>query len=63
MKWRMKWVLAIVFTIGVIGVAKLEKMRVIDKPVTQYVTTGEDFLAMKKWVSSMMKIQKPTTIR
>ena len=30
-------------------------MGVINKPVTQYVTTGEDFLVMKKWIASMMK--------
>lgn len=54
MKWRTKWILAIVFTIGVIGVSKLERMGIIDKPVTQYVTTGEDFLAMKKWVASII---------
>ena len=25
------------------------------KPVTQYVTSGKDFVAMKKWVASMIK--------
>ncbi|QUW22491.1 hypothetical protein JSQ81_02570 [Sporosarcina sp. Marseille-Q4063] len=55
MKWRVKWVIAILFTIGVIGVAKLESAGTIGKPVTQYVTTGEDFLTMKKWVSSIIK--------
>ena len=63
MKWRTKWVFAIILTIGVIGVAKLEGSGVIDKPVTQYVTTGEDFLAMKKWVSSMMKDPENETIQ
>ena len=51
----MKWVLAIVLTLGVIGAAKLETMGVINKPVTQFVTTGDDFLVMKKWIASMMK--------
>ncbi|WP_210468789.1 hypothetical protein [Sporosarcina sp. 6E9] len=55
MKWRVKWIIAITFTIGVIGVAKLEGAGTIGKPVTQYVTTGEDFLTMKKWVSSIIK--------
>ena len=55
MKWRTKWVFAFMITIGVIGLAKLEKEGVIDRPVTQYVTSGEDFVAMKKWVASMMK--------
>lgn len=62
MKWRTKWVFAIILTVGVIGVAKMEGSGVIDKPVTQYVTTGEDFLAMKKWVSSMMKDPDNDTI-
>ena len=55
MKWRTKWIIAILFTIGVIGVAKLESAGTIGKPVTQYVTSGEDFVTMKKWVSSMIK--------
>lgn len=42
-------------TVGVIGIAKLESAGIIGKPVTQYVTSGEDFLTMKKWVASMMK--------
>lgn len=56
MKWRTKWIVAVVLTIGVIGVAKLEKTGVIAKPVTHYVTSGEDFIAMKKWVSSMIDL-------
>lgn len=39
-------------TIGVIGVAKLEEAGVIRQPVTQYVTSGKDFMVMKKWVVS-----------
>lgn len=35
-----------------VGVAKLEERNVIEKPITQYVTTGQDFLVMKKWVAS-----------
>lgn len=50
--------MAIVLTIGVIGVAKLEKTGVIAKPVTHYVTSGEDFVAMKKWVSSMIEFDR-----
>ena len=46
---------AIVLTLGVIGVAKLEDTGVIRQPVTQYVTSGKDFVAMKKWVASMIK--------
>ena len=54
MKWRTKWLLAIIVVIGVAGIAKLEEVGVIHKPVSQYVTTGKDFLVMKKWVSSMI---------
>ena len=46
---------AIVLTLGVIGVAKLEDAGVIREPVTQYVTSGKDFIAMKKWVATMIK--------
>lgn len=46
---------AIALTLGVIGVAKLEDAGVIREPVTQYVTSGKDFLAMKKWVATMIK--------
>ena len=28
---------------------------VIQEPVTQYVTSGKDFVAMKKWVATMIK--------
>ncbi|MHA6259317.1 hypothetical protein ACXYMX_05305 [Sporosarcina sp. CAU 1771] len=55
MKWRTKWIVAVILTLLVIGVAKLESMGVIDKPVTQFVSTGEDFLVMKKWVASLME--------
>ncbi|WP_438311167.1 hypothetical protein [Sporosarcina sp. FA9] len=42
-------------TLTVIGVAQLETAGVIEKPVTQYVTTGDDFLVMKKWIASIIK--------
>lgn len=54
MKQQTKWVLAIILTIGIIGTSKLEDAGVINKPVTQLVTSGEDFLVMKKWIASMM---------
>ena len=47
--------MAIVLTLGVFGVAKLEDAGVIREPVTQYVTSGKDFVAMKKWVSTIIK--------
>jgi hypothetical protein len=46
---------AVVLTLGVICVAKLEEAEVIRQPVTQYVTSGQDFVVVKKWVASMMK--------
>ncbi|MDW0118098.1 M23 family metallopeptidase [Sporosarcina thermotolerans] len=52
MKWKTKWVLAIIVAISVFSFAKLEELGVINKPVTQYITTGKDFIVMKKWVSS-----------
>lgn len=52
MKWKTKWFLSIIFVLGIIGIAKLEEKQVIEKPFTQYVTTGQDFLVMKKWVAS-----------
>lgn len=54
LKWKTKWIAAIVLTIGVIGVAKLEGAGVIKQPITQYVTSGKDLVAMKKWVASLM---------
>ena len=54
MKWRTKWIVAIVFTISIIGISKLENRGIIEKPITQYLSTGEDFLAMKKWVATMI---------
>ena len=55
--------MAIVLTIGVIGVAKLEDAGVIKQPVTQYVTSGKDFVAMKKWVASMIKDPETTKLQ
>ncbi len=55
LKWRTKWLIAIVLTLGVIGVAKLEEAGVIQQPVTQYVTSGKDFVELKKWVASIIK--------
>lgn len=54
--------LAMVLAVGVIGVAKLEQAGVIQQPVTQYVTTGQDFLVVKKWVASMIEDPEAETI-
>lgn len=54
MKWKTKWLLAILFALSVILVAKLEQKQIIHKPLTQYVTTGKDLLVMKKWVASYL---------
>lgn len=53
-KWKAKWILAAVFAVSVLTVAKLEQWQVIQRPLTQYVTTGKDFLVMKKWVASYL---------
>ncbi|MDN4607132.1 M23 family metallopeptidase [Sporosarcina highlanderae] len=62
MKWKTKWVLAIIVAIGVFSFAKLEEIGIINKPVTQYITTGKDFIVMKKWVSSLIGDSKEDTI-
>jgi len=62
LKWKTKWLVAIVLTLGVLGVAKLEDTGVIKEPVTQYVTSGKDFVAMKKWVATMIKDSGPDKI-
>lgn len=53
-KWKTKWLFAIIFVLGIVGIAKLEEWQLIQKPFTQYVTTGQDFLVMKKWVASYL---------
>ncbi len=52
MKWRTKWLLAILFVVGVGIVSKMEESQVIPRSFTQYVTSGQDFIVMKKWVAS-----------
>lgn len=54
LKWRTKWIAAIVLAVGVIGVSKLEDAGVIQQPITQYVSSGKDFVVIKKWVASMI---------
>lgn len=53
-KWRTKWILAAIFAVSVFMVTKLEQWQIIQRPLTQYVTTGKDFLVMKKWVASYL---------
>ena len=54
MKWKPKWILAILLSVSVVGLSKLEERQLVNVPITQYVTTGKDFVVMKKWVSSWM---------
>lgn len=54
MKWRTKWIIACLFTIAVIGIAKLEQLGTISQPITQYVSSGKDFVVLKKWVASII---------
>ena len=44
------------------GVAKLEDAGVIQQPVTQYVSSGKDFVVIKKWVASMIGDPEDTRI-
>lgn len=53
-KWRTKWIAALLLTVTVFGMSKLEDMEYYKVPITQYVTTGKDFVVMKKWVSSWL---------
>jgi hypothetical protein len=61
-KWKTKWIGAIIVVIGVFSFAKLEEIGVINKPVTQYITTGKDFIVMKKWVASIIGDSREDTI-
>lgn len=62
MKWKTKWVIAVVMAVGVFTYAKMEETGVVSKPITQYVTTGKDFIVMKKWVSSIIGESNEDTI-
>ncbi|MEK3934071.1 M23 family metallopeptidase [Sporosarcina sp. FSL W7-1349] len=62
MKWRTKWFLALLLTVGVFSAAKMENLGVIQKPVTPYVTSGKDFVAIKKWIASMIGDSDDDTI-
>lgn len=55
--------MATILTIGVFGIAKLEDVGIIDKPVTQYVKSGKDFIAMKKWVASMIDVPNNESVQ
>lgn len=61
-KWRTKWFLAAIFTVSILTIAKLEQWQVIERPLTQYVTTGKDFLVMKKWVASYLDDPKDALV-
>lgn len=62
MKWKLKWFIAIIIAIGVFSFAEMEKNGIINKPVTQYITTGKDFIIMKKWVASVIGEPEKDTI-
>ncbi|MFD1206983.1 MULTISPECIES: M23 family metallopeptidase [Sporosarcina] len=62
MKWKTKWVAAFFLVLAVFSFAKLEERGIVKKPVTQYITTGKDFVIMKKWVSSMLGDKDEDTI-
>jgi len=62
MKWKTKWIIAIVLMVSVVGLSKLEERQLVNIPITQYVTTGKDFVVMKKWVSSWMADDEVITV-
>jgi len=57
-KARKRWLAALLFTAAVLGTAQLEKAGRIDRPVTQYLSTGQDFVAIKKWAASLIDTEK-----
>lgn len=54
MKWKTKWLAAFILSITVILFVNLEERQLVNTTLTQYVTTGKDFVVMKKWVSSLL---------
>lgn len=54
MKGKKKWAIAFLLTVSVLGIAKLETTGVVDRSVTKYLSTGQDFVTMKKWVASIV---------
>lgn len=54
MKWRTKWIMAIIVTGTVLGIAELEKNEIIQRPVTQYISSGKDYIVIKKWIASLI---------
>lgn len=63
MRGKTKWVIALVFTVAILGVAKLETTGILQKPVTQYLSTGQDFVVMKKWVASILDSEESGMIQ
>lgn len=62
MKWKTKWIIACLLTVSVVAMAKLEERQIVSTPITQYVTTGKDFVIMKKWVSSWLADEESITV-
>ncbi|AXH99302.1 hypothetical protein DV702_05830 [Sporosarcina sp. PTS2304] len=62
MKWKTKWIIAFVLLVSVVALSKLEERQLVNVPVTQYVTTGKDFVVMKKWVSSWLADEESITV-
>ncbi|MET3574652.1 peptidoglycan DD-metalloendopeptidase family protein [Bhargavaea ullalensis] len=59
MKWRDKWIAAIVITGVLFGVAKLEEHEVMKTQITHLVRSGEELVVMKKWVMSFVEDGRP----
>lgn len=61
-KWKTKWIIAFLLTVSVVALSKMEERQLVNIPITQYVTTGKDFVVMKKWVSSWIADDESITV-
>ncbi|ARD47030.1 hypothetical protein SporoP37_01815 [Sporosarcina sp. P37] len=62
MKWKTKWIIACLLVVSVVALSKMEERQLVNIPITQYVTTGKDFVVMKKWVSSWIAEDESITV-
>ncbi|MCM3086617.1 peptidoglycan DD-metalloendopeptidase family protein [Bhargavaea ginsengi] len=61
MRWREKWVAALLVTVVLFGVAKLEEHQVMKTQITHLVRSGEELTVLKKWVMSFVDQGRPET--
>lgn len=63
MKWRTKWMVALMFTITLFLLAFLEERKMIDYAITGHFTTGEDLVIMKKWVANLLEREEKILVQ